>query len=48
MMEALTFKKLFHYDLRRSGITVPIKLEWGGRQTDLKAKVDTGSSPGGA
>ena len=39
-METLTFKKLFLYDLRRSGITVPVKLAWGGCETELKAKVD--------
>lgn len=44
MMETLTFKKLFLYDLRRSGITVPVKLAWGGSETELKAKVDCGSS----
>ena len=43
-METLTFKKHFLYDLRRSGITVPVKLAWGGCETELKAKVDCGSS----
>ncbi len=44
MAETLSFKTLFQYDTRRSGITVPVRLEWGGRHTELKAKVDSGSS----
>ena len=40
----MVFRKLFRYDLRRSGITVPVKLAWSGRRIELKAKVDTGSS----
>ncbi len=44
MPETLVFRKLFRYDLRRSGITVSVKLAWSGRQIELKAKVDTGSS----
>lgn len=44
MAETLSFKTLFQYDTRRSGITVPVRLEWGGRRTELKAKVDSESS----
>jgi hypothetical protein len=44
MAETLSFKTLFQYDTRRSGITIPVRLEWGGRRSEFKAKVDSGSS----
>lgn len=44
MAETLAFNILFQYDTRRSGITVPVRLEWAGRRTEFKAKVDSGSS----
>lgn len=44
MAETLSFKTLFQYDIRRSGITVPVRLEWGDKRTECKAKVDSGSS----
>ncbi|MDX2031434.1 MAG: hypothetical protein SF339_12235 [Blastocatellia bacterium] len=44
MAEILSFRTVFQYDIRKSGITIPIRLEWNGRQTEFKAKVDSGSS----
>jgi len=44
MAETLSFKTLFQYETRRSGITIPVRLECGGRRTEFKAKVDSGSS----
>jgi hypothetical protein len=44
MAETLSFNTLFQYDTRRPGITLPVRLEWGGRRTEFKAKVDSGSS----
>lgn len=44
MAETLSFNTLFQYDTRKSGITVPVRLEWGGRRTEFKAKIDSGSS----
>jgi hypothetical protein len=37
MAETLSFKTLFQYDTRSSGITIPVRLEWGGRRTECKA-----------
>ncbi|HEX5085649.1 MAG TPA: hypothetical protein VFY40_26745 [Blastocatellia bacterium] len=44
MAETLSFNTLFQYDTRRSGITLPVRLEWGGKRTEFKAKFDSGSS----
>ena len=44
MVEKLTFQKLYLYDLAEPGITVPVLLMSGERQTEFKAKLDTGAS----
>jgi hypothetical protein len=43
-IERLSFKRHYAYDLSLSGITVPVTLRWGGCETELKAKVDSGST----
>jgi hypothetical protein len=44
MPEVMRFNTVFHYDLSKTGITVPVQIEAGGQTTGLKAKVDTGAS----
>jgi hypothetical protein len=44
IVEKLTFRKLYLYDLAELGIAVPVLLTSGSRQTELKAKLDTGAS----
>lgn len=44
MVTTLTFQHLFHYDLAQSGITIPVRLQWGDKQVVFAAKVDTGAS----
>jgi len=44
MQHTLTFSSLFEYDTNKTGITIPLKLTHGNRQTTLLAKLDTGSS----
>ena len=44
MAETLMFRKLFHYPLNQIGITIPVRLQWGGKQSVFTAKVDTGAS----
>jgi hypothetical protein len=42
--ETLTFRKLFHCSLDQIGITIPVRLQWSGKQSVFTAKVDTGAS----
>jgi hypothetical protein len=44
MAEILTFRKFFHYALEQIGITIPIRLQCGDKQSVCTAKVDTGAS----
>jgi len=44
MPETLVFQKLYPYDLRQSGITVPVCLLYGDKRAEFNAKVDTGAS----
>jgi hypothetical protein len=44
MLEKLTFRKLYVYDIAEPGIGVPVRLMSGERQTEFKAKLDTGAS----
>jgi hypothetical protein len=44
MVEKPTFRKLYLYELAEAGIAVPVLLMSGDRQTEFKAKLDTGAS----
>jgi len=44
MVETLTFRNLFQYDLQQIGITIPVQLQCGNKQSIFTAKVDTGAS----
>jgi hypothetical protein len=44
MAETLVFQKLYQYDLRPSGISVPVRLLYGDKQAEFNARVDTGAS----
>jgi hypothetical protein len=44
MAETLMFRQLFHYPREQIGITIPVRLQWGGKQSVFTAKVDTGAS----
>lgn len=43
-MHNLTFRHLFAYDLGKSGIFIPIKLQLVGKSVETEAKIDTGST----
>jgi hypothetical protein len=44
MSESLSFRQSYSYELQKIGIAVPVRLDFGGRFVELKAKVDTGAS----
>jgi predicted aspartyl protease len=43
-METLTFSEVYHYDTRKTGITVDVNIQYGGQDLNTDAKVDTGAS----
>lgn len=43
-MENIEFSEVYHYDTRLAGITVPVALFDGEKNSAFKAKIDTGSS----
>lgn len=44
MIETLTFVKTYHYDTRKTGITLPATLTFGDKVIECEAKLDSGSS----
>jgi hypothetical protein len=42
-MHSLAFEVLHHYDLRESGIIIPVQVRHGGQAVNVSAKVDTGA-----
>lgn len=44
MSEILTFAKVYQYDMRMAGITVPVILKSGNETVECQAKLDTGSN----
>ena len=47
MAETLTFRTLFQYTLEQIGITIPVRLQWGGKHAVFTAKVGGIARPTG-
>lgn len=44
MSESLSFRQVYSYGHQKIGIEIPVRLDFGGRFVEFKAKVDTGAS----
>ncbi len=43
-METISFDKVFEYNTLKTGITVLVVLQSGGKEVDFEAKIDTGAT----
>lgn len=44
MSEQLRFNRVYQYDTRLVGISIPVKPQWGSVSAEVEARVETGSS----